>query len=338
MPWLGQFAGPGTFRIILALLVVVSHASTIKLGRPAVFVFFALSGYWVMKVWAEKYRPSGSLLAFYLSRCLRIWPAFATAFVLAFVARSMVPPGRELSDLTGLLLLGVATTHRDVLGTSWSLDLEIQFYLAVPLILALWRWGDRVTPRKRIGIALVLSTCLTAFAWYLSKVTGVVLFLCYLPCFLVGCAIWSWNLHVSRPVALTSLGLFLASAVVFATLPETRALVIRHDISTWWEDAFGMAWVVVLIPYMVWNVRQPSSWLDGQLGNLSYALYITHFPVIAVTTSWLRPLSMLDRALIGVLVLVVSVVFYVIVDRRWEGARQHFLESWIGTCKRAPSL
>ena len=46
--------GPGLLRLTLALFVVVSHLTRYEIGRPAVFVFFMLSGYWVMKMYAEK--------------------------------------------------------------------------------------------------------------------------------------------------------------------------------------------------------------------------------------------------------------------------------------------
>ena len=53
------FSGPGFFRLFLAAAVVVSHLSNLEIGRPAVFAFFALSGFWVMRMYDEKYAASG---------------------------------------------------------------------------------------------------------------------------------------------------------------------------------------------------------------------------------------------------------------------------------------
>lgn len=316
----GMFYGPGTFRAILALAVVVSHMSSIKLGRPAVFVFFALSGYWVMRMWAEKYRH-GPVLSFYTSRALRIWPAFATAFLLAFAALNIFGQPRSVMELRGLILVGIATTERDVLGTSWSLDLEMQFYAAVPLLYWL---GCRLFARS-FARALLATAALTAIGWLIAWNSGIRLFLCYLPCFLAGCAIWALDLRVSRGLALASLGLFLTMAAVFALLPLTRVLVLRQDVSTSWEDGFGMAWTTFLIPFVAWNVRQTSSWIDTHLGNFSYSLYITHFPVILIAGGWLRPFSVADRVVILAAVLLVAATFYLIVDRYWESLRQRFM-------------
>ena len=53
--------GPGQFRVILAILLVFSHMSYVEIGRPAVFVFFMLSGYWVLRMYEEKCRPAASV-------------------------------------------------------------------------------------------------------------------------------------------------------------------------------------------------------------------------------------------------------------------------------------
>ena len=47
--------GPGAFRFFLASLVVVQHVSRLSLGHPAVLLFFMLSGYWVSRMYAERY-------------------------------------------------------------------------------------------------------------------------------------------------------------------------------------------------------------------------------------------------------------------------------------------
>ena len=47
--------GPGFFRLILATLVFLHHTSSIALGEMAVIVFFVLSGYWIAKMYREKY-------------------------------------------------------------------------------------------------------------------------------------------------------------------------------------------------------------------------------------------------------------------------------------------
>jgi peptidoglycan/LPS O-acetylase OafA/YrhL len=51
-----SFCGPGAFRLLLALAVLVHHSvGFIACGAPAVYLFFVLSGYWVTLLWDRKY-------------------------------------------------------------------------------------------------------------------------------------------------------------------------------------------------------------------------------------------------------------------------------------------
>jgi peptidoglycan/LPS O-acetylase OafA/YrhL len=80
---------PGALRLALAAMVVAAHYLP-ALGVPVSFLFdavpvygfFFLSGYWVARLWDEKYsRCRQPLLTFYFSRAWRIYP-LATASTL----------------------------------------------------------------------------------------------------------------------------------------------------------------------------------------------------------------------------------------------------------------
>src|SRR5678815_5577437 len=45
----------GAFRFLLATIVLANHSSRIYLGSMAVFIFFVLSGFWITRMWREKY-------------------------------------------------------------------------------------------------------------------------------------------------------------------------------------------------------------------------------------------------------------------------------------------
>ena len=68
MPQL-RLLGPGMLRFILAAMVVVSHLTSLNIGRPAVLLFFMISGFWVTRAWQEW---AGGTTGFMASRFLRI--------------------------------------------------------------------------------------------------------------------------------------------------------------------------------------------------------------------------------------------------------------------------
>jgi peptidoglycan/LPS O-acetylase OafA/YrhL len=309
---------PGQFRLLLAVLVVFSHMSFVEIGRPAVFVFFMLSGYWVLRMYEQKYRPHAAVWVFYLSRFMRIWLAFATAFLAVFLIAAMTDP-KPLALLGGLPLLGIATTKRDLLGTSWSLDIELQFYLLVPILSLALIWVGR-NPGRAV-LAGLIAVGLTGLGWVLQLNYGLWTVLSYLPPFLIGALIWHLQARPSGGRALAGVLLFAAVGLAVALTPMLQPLLLRDVGGPFNEDWFGMGWIALLTPFVIWNVQQKSSAFDLHLGNYSYALYITHWPVIAGLRTVLQPLSLTDRVLILGVVLGVSVTFYVIVDRGWERLR-----------------
>ena len=144
--------GPGLFRVMLALMVVASHMSNLEIGRPAVFIFFILSGFWVMRMFCEKYHSNRTVLPFYLSRLLRIGLPFLAAFLIYWSVLLAQGTPLDPSLAKGLLLLGVASHHQDVLGISWSLDIELQFYLMIPVLyLLLFRTESPPPPPPHVA-------------------------------------------------------------------------------------------------------------------------------------------------------------------------------------------
>lgn len=141
-PKSGLVVPPGLFRMLLALAVVVSHVSGWEIGRLAVLLFFFLSGYWVTHVWDAKF-GQGRTWAFYGARFFRIYPLY----LLALLGVALL--GGKPLHWPNLTLLGVASAPDDPLAVSWSLDIELQFYLVLPLIV----WGVR---RLAPGLSVAL--------------------------------------------------------------------------------------------------------------------------------------------------------------------------------------
>lgn len=320
-----RFLQPGFFRVMLALSVVASHLSNYEIGRPAVFAFFALSGFWVMRMYDEKYASGGGAGVFFISRLLRIWLPFAVAY-LGFVAIKAIGFGEaDAHALASLGILGIASTGNDVLGVSWSLDIELQFYLLVPL---LWVVITELDARKLpvAGTLVAVATPLTVLGWWLGLGYGLWTVLAYLPGFVAGLLIWHSGWRPSRGIALASAGVFVIAAIVmWLAHPETRAFLEKDTPNVVNEDWFGMAWMALLLPFIAYNVRQRSDWLDQHLGNFSYALYITHWPVIWIVRRVVEAGAGAEKAIALTAVAIVSVAFYVLVDRSAERLRQAYL-------------
>ena len=128
--------------------------------------------------------------------------------------------------------------------------------------------------------------------------------------------------RASGRAALVSVGWFVAVGLVACLTPYLRPFLLYGDPPPFPMDWFGMAWVMLLLPFVVWNVQQKTSALDMHLGNYSYALYITHWPVIVFMQLLLAPMGLSDKLLTLAVIAAVSISFYLGVDRPSERFRR----------------
>lgn len=260
---IGLTIAPGAFRLLLAFAVVVSHISRADIGGLAVAAFFYLSGYWVLRVYQEKFGP-GSVLKFYAARYLRIAPLAAVAAIGAAIllGQAIYPES--------FTLIGIGTSQRDPTGVAWSLDVELQFYLLIPVVAL-------AAVRLKAWTLAAITGALCAIGYWLKADHGVVTVALYLPAFLLGALTYAKAWKPSERSANLSLAAFgLVTALVFVLTP------FGDKTAADWFD-YGLAsqlWILPLLPYIAHSLGQRSDSLDRHLGNLSFPLYLVHCAII----------------------------------------------------------
>ena len=312
--------GPGLFRLILAVLVVVEHLSRFQVGKVAVMVFFILSGYWVTKVYLQKYANlSAGVKAFYISRILRIWPLYFVAACTAMLIARFTSDAPITELYLALPIFGVATHGVDLINVSWSLDIELQFYLMLPPFLFLL---GRIQPENRNTKLLLILAALTAGGLILGRVYDIHTVLIYLPLFAMGAFLHISELTVSKRVANWSIISFLVFAIAIYTNESTQQYLINGSTSEINDKLFSLTWAVFLIGFVAFNVRQTSGPMDRHLGNLSYAVYLFHFPFISLTRHILgRDLILGEKFVFLIAILAVCSLIYLVIDSRLERVR-----------------
>jgi peptidoglycan/LPS O-acetylase OafA/YrhL len=255
-------APPGLFRLLLAAAVIVSHTTRLDVGRLGVLFFFYLSGYWTSLIWKQKFNHSATG-HFYAARYLRIAPLY----LLTVVATAMIL-ARPL-HLENFTLLGVASTARDPTGVSWSLDIELQFYLLVPLIAGL-------LASNSIWIILPVTLLIGAVGCWMAEQWHLVLVAKYLPAFVLGALTDAKSWKPTSTQANWSIVAFVAMTAVTALTP----FLDKNRPNPFDEDIWSFFWMIPLLPYVARSLTVKSSKLDRHLGNLSYPLYLVHLPLI----------------------------------------------------------
>ena len=122
-------------------------------GFRGVELFFVISGFILALPFASHFlegRPRVSLGQYFLRRVTRLEPPYLLAMMLLFLLQTVVR-GRSAAQLWPHLCASLVYLHNLVYGTespinniSWSLEIEIQFYLLVPLLSMLFAIRNKI--------------------------------------------------------------------------------------------------------------------------------------------------------------------------------------------------
>ncbi|MCR2764221.1 acyltransferase [Microbacterium sp. zg.B48] len=347
-------------RALAVLAVIVDHLT----GWPGggfvgVDVFFVISGFLITGLLLREYQRSGriSFVDFYRRRVKRIMPLALLVIVATVVAAYFLFTTPRLIETfqDGVwATFFAANWHFAAAGTDyfqfggpisplqhyWSLAVEEQFYFVWPWLMVFILWtaarranGGEATGRQIVGVAIVVVS-VGSFAWAMWETTTNPTWAYFST---LGRA---WELGVGAMVALvaprlTAMPLWARTAGGWAGLAGILvAFFIVPD-----SNGFPAPWAAlpVLSTALViaagtggeqrhlWPLTNP---VTNYTGNISYSLYLWHFPVLITLLTVLPGQSFQYVAVALPLTVVLSVASYHLVEdpiRRsfWLEKRPH---------------
>ena len=290
-------------RGIAALGVVLFHAHYTKWFEwmwTFVDLFFVLSGFLITRIVIEALESgSFSLKNFMIRRVLRIWPVYYTVLLMCILAVvvNYLQNGQweHVSGVKAAPFFLQYTHHYFSPGLnagsekfiiwfhhSWSIAVEEQFYLFMPLLL--------IAMRKRLSYCLVILFLLILIA-LISRAYGAFhwLLVSRMDALCVGAIVafyWHFlrrnNIHSFRITPL----LALATALLGLTL--ITADVLPAKIPDRYSDAlslfgFNLIFGCLLILLMEGWLPRLNAFMSSEamvfFGSISYALYMIHVPI-----------------------------------------------------------
>ena len=281
----------GAYRFCLACLVVLVHtpgygSHSPDLGLVAVYVFFFISCYLMPLAFERNYQFTSfdqRWQSYLINRALRIYPLYwvSLAAILGHgLLRGTNPTVNEVlanpvSLLQNIVLLGL--NQRSAWGDytrlnipAWTLDVELQYYLVVPLLI--WGW----TRSRRVAGAVIVTFGIVSGV-LLAVPTSVVdidrSLLAYAVLFLGGFLFYQFGDHLPAPS--------WRQAVAAVVVGGCGALLLPRPLQ---NAALTAGLIVVACPLLTRQARGVSSSVDRMLGELSYPVYIFHAFVITVAT------------------------------------------------------
>jgi peptidoglycan/LPS O-acetylase OafA/YrhL len=261
-------------RTFAVLGVLVSHywLKESLLGHYGVRLFFVLSGFLITSILLQR----GSTLAFYGRRAARLWPAFYLC--LAFAVLLNLDGYRTSWKWHAAQLTNVFVSVHGTWDPAWpaaplwSLNVEEQFYLVWPLIIA-------ATPRKALplilGCIILLGPLyrMVAGALDVNEVALAALPPASLDALGAGALMAVWPSKV-----VYWLGAACAPALILAFVPNLDGL--------WSDELTELGLVPVFCALVLGAYRgafRPLQWTPlPAFGRISYGIYLYHMPVLAV--------------------------------------------------------
>jgi peptidoglycan/LPS O-acetylase OafA/YrhL len=301
-----------------------------------VWIFFVLSGFLLYTPYVAS-RRSGTpvrLRPYLRRRLLRIYPAYWVALV--FVPWLLAPSWRFRHwpiALSSALLVDTYTHVRAIatpgLWQSWTLVVEVSFYLFLPLYaavlarLARGRSGPRVEWIGIVGLAVV---GIAATAW--GAFRGGPLWLQILPAYFTPFAVGmgaavarQFSVPLPRPGRSYAAGVAAWVAVVVVNIAAPRSA--GYDLVRFLGFTIAAGGLVVPLtnPNVLGRVASVTrSRPMVALGRISYSIYLWHFGwIVFVTSHWFGPHSSFTfaktTAVAVPLTLLTSAISYRLVER-----------------------
>lgn len=275
---------PGAFRLWLAMVVVLHHITRLEFGQAPVRVFFALSGYWVYRVWSARYQLCTAPWAtFIVSRWWRIAPVMVVAVtvcigLIAALDQPMlggIVAAAPQQVFSSLFVLGYAMMTDRPLGPAWSLDVEMQFYLVAPLLVAL---VNRLSPVVAFFLAFMVYTA--GIAIFPDMVLS-----SFLAWFVLGMVAARQEWTVSTRLATGFQGLAIVLVIAAIVSPWQHLLLDQSD---WWAN-FNFILAALCLPQALVSVQSKGGPRDTYWSEQSYVVYLLHWPGIILLFAFTRP-------------------------------------------------
>lgn len=319
-------------------------------GWAGVPLFFVISGYCIAAAADAARRRGDRPGVFFTRRFRRIFPPYwcwlAVSAGIVLVAETLLPglythahrPGNHPATITPIHWLGNLTLTETwlghfygepfawrnmILGHSWTLCYEEQFYAVVGL-LAWWAGA-------RLGAVLAGVTAVILARWFLVPVNlnsgfffdGRWLF------FAAGVAVWFDIARRDLSTRLATRG-FLLVGLVWSLHDPGVFLARSHSVEHEWLVSFLFAWTILLLhPFDRRIAASPLVQPLAVCGTMSYSIYLVHWTVlrpIAVGFEWGGCSSVVAILLLTVPLSVaasvaVGALFHRCVERRFLVAR-----------------
>ena len=297
-------------------------------GFRGVELFFVISGFILGLPFAAHYLKGAapvSLRKYYLRRLTRLEPPYILAlFVLLILAVGIegAPPASFYPHLAASLLYLhslIYGTFSPAMGVAWSLEIEVQFYLLVPLLTLLFTIRSRTLRRSSMAVLILAALSGQALFMHHSPRASLSI-LAYVQFFLVGFLLADVFLASWGEVPRQNLAW---DFVALAGWPLLFVILHSPLLAHW----LFPAWVFLLY-FAAFRGRLANRFFSNRwiiaIGGMCYSIYLLHHEVISAVGRLTRRLGetapywiylSAQLVLVGAAIVVICGAYFVAIEK-----------------------
>ena len=357
------FPGLNGLRFLSALAVIITHVELMQdklglenswsnllihnLGVIGVSFFFVLSGFLITYLMIEERDrfKSFSVKSFYLRRIFRIWPLYFLILILGFFILpnfTYVPffsENLEINFLSNLIIYlfifpNIALSifpAVPLIGQSWSIGVEEQFYLIWPIIFKFFKNFNLILLIKLLFLFVFMKFVVLLFSLQIDSnwllVVKKNLAMLKFENMIIGAmgAVIMKNKDRYIKYVLNNMALFFSVTGIFLSL---------YIIPNYLRDGLHILHALFFIIVILNVSSNPSSFLKLEnkllnfLGRISYGIYMYHLIVIYFTIKLLEIYDTNSKLLLYTLSIlltcIVSYISYIIFEKRFLNLKDKF--------------
>ena len=319
-----------SLRAIAVFLVILFHFELFMVGGGfiGVDIFFVISGYLITNlIMKDMISNKFSLIEFYTRRIRRIIPAlYSTIFIVVILGYFILSP--DHSNRLGKSGISAATAYSNFffwfesgyfdhnkyfkpLLHTWSLSVELQFYLIWPIIL--FTIFKLLKKKMLIFILLIFLLSLFLSTIFSERTSGYFYFTLFrLFEFAVGSIIYL----IKDDIKIKSNDLFFFIGILIimmssfgfsekSTFPGINALA----------PSIGSALILITGGNLIYFKKIFINKFSIFFGKISYSLYLVHWPLIVLYKYLkLEPLQDIEKILLIVVTIIISFFIYKFIE------------------------
>jgi len=326
-------------RGVSVILVILYHFKfgilnneIIKGGFLGVDIFFVISGYIITKIIIESKIKNFSLLGFYSKRIKRIIPLFSIVLIFSIIIlpfifdnflineniNSIIAAASGASNFYFWIkstLYGFAEKNNIINLHFWSLSIEIQFYILFPILFILFKNNKKILVSS-LFIFFIISYIFICkihevhnfFNFYnsLSRVFE----------FTFGSLIFFYSNTIKLKIKKNFYSYFYLTGIFFLLF-----YIYTFNDEGRHPNPYSIILLISLALIIIFNNDNEYPKIKkylGFLGKISYSLYLWHFLILILGSSYFEEYTDLLKALSVIICFLISFITYLFIEKKFR--------------------